>query len=57
MSKTIEMSSYPYLKFGAQRKKMKKFEMLQTLIFSDQNVALNKLHTFYKGPRVEDHSY
>ena len=57
MSKIIKMSSYPYLKFGAQRKKMKNFEMLQIPRFSDRNVAHNEINTFYKGPRIGDHSY
>ena len=36
--------------------KMKNFEMLQNLRFSDGNVAKAKLYTFYKDIKVEDHS-
>ena len=49
MSKTIRVSRNPYLKFGAQEKKMTKLNVLQNLKFSDQGKALNDQPNFYKG--------
>ena len=51
MSKTIRVSRNTYLKIGAQGKKMKKLNVLQNSIFSDQSVALDDQPNFYKGQR------
>ena len=56
MSKTIRVRRNPYIKIGAQGKKMKKLNMLQNSIFSDQSVALGDQPNFYKGRRERKHS-
>ena len=56
MLKPIRVSRNSYLKFGALERKVKKLNVLQNSIFSDQWIALDDQPNSYKGRREVKHS-